>query len=44
MMRRLNEAVDEVIDEFTTSAPESETEPTKKPESNSNDEVEEAPK
>lgn len=44
MMRRLNEAVDEVIDEFTTSAPESETEPTKKSENNSNDEVEEAPK
>lgn len=43
MMRRLNEAVDEVIDEFTTSAPESETEPTKKPETNSNDEAEEAP-
>lgn len=28
MMRRLNEAVDEIIDDFTTNAPESETEPT----------------
>lgn len=28
MMRRINEAVDEVIDDFTTSAPESQTEPT----------------
>lgn len=28
MMRRISEAVDEVIDDFTTSAPESETEPT----------------
>lgn len=28
MMKRINEAVDEVIDDFTTDVPESETEPT----------------
>lgn len=44
MMRKLNEAVDEVIDEFTTNAPESETEPTAKTENNSKDEADEAPK
>lgn len=41
MMRKLNEAVDEVIDDFTTNAPESETEPTAR---ETNDEAEEAPK
>lgn len=41
MMRRLNEAVDEVIDDFTTKASESETEPTAR---DTKDEADEAPK
>lgn len=42
-MRRASEALDEIIDDFTTDAPESQTEPTAK-ETNSKDEAEEAPK
>lgn len=44
MMRELNEAVDKIVDEFTSNAPESETEPTNKTENNSKDEADEAPK
>lgn len=36
MMKRLNEATDEIVDDFTTSASESETEPTARP-TNNND-------
>lgn len=38
MMRKISEAVDEVIDDFTTSAPESATEPTAR-DNNSKDEA-----